>query len=277
MTVSIAADTSGMFSAIRRVRRVFREASRGRISEKAGTSRTSSNVSAFFASRMGPSGTKINYTGRPAPARRAVCTCLSSAGRRRRGGRQGQSDAPPLRPSTAMRQPCRPNRSARLLFAAAGLLLAVPALAGNWQWRDAAGRMVYSDQPPPPSVPISQILRSPTPAQDAGPTATAPAAAAATATVAPASRSWIEKEQASRKRTLERAETERNQGTEREQAARNARACEDAQTTLRTLESGLRMSFVDANGEQQVLDDAERARRTEAVRQEIARSCSKAG
>jgi len=171
----------------------------------------------------------------------------------------------------------RPNRSARLLFAAAGLLLAVPALAGNWQWRDAAGRMVYSDQPPPPSVPISQILRSPTPAQDAGPTATAPAAAAASATVAPTSRSWIEKEQASRKRTLERAETERNQGTEREQAARNARACEDARTTLRTLESGLRMSFVDANGEQQVLDDAERARRTEAVRQEIARSCSKAG
>lgn len=175
-----------------------------------------------------------------------------------------------------MRKPRPPKRPARLLFAIAGLLLAAPVLSGTWQWRDAAGRMVYSDQPPPPSVPLSQILRSPTPAQDAGPTATAPAAAAATATVAPASRSWIEKEQASRKRTLERAETERNQGTEREQAARNARACEDAQTTLRTLESGLRMSFVDANGEQQVLDDAERARRTEAVRQEIARNCSKA-
>lgn len=169
-----------------------------------------------------------------------------------------------------MRKPRPPNRPARFLLAVAGLLLAAPVLAGTWQWRDASGRMVYSDQPPPSSVPASRILRGPTPAQGAATQAASPATAAA----APAPRSWVEKEQASRKRALECEEAERKQGAEREQAARSARACEEARTALRTLESGQRMSYIDDKGERQVLDDAERARRAEAARQEIARSCT---
>lgn len=199
-----------------------------------------------------------------------------------------------------MRKPRLPNHPARFLFAVAGLLLAAPVLAGTWQWRDASGRMVYSDQPPPSSVPASRILRAPMPAQGAGVQA-APLAAAAASTAPgpgtpagagrippatgqsatgsgdPAPRSWVEKEQASRKRALEREEAERKQGAEREQAARNAHACEEARTALRTLESGLRMSYVDDKGERQVLDDAERARRAETARQEIARNCAGAG
>ncbi|MCD6733406.1 MAG: DUF4124 domain-containing protein [Burkholderiaceae bacterium] len=182
-----------------------------------------------------------------------------------------------------MRKPRLPNRPARLLFAVVGLLLAAPVLAGTWQWRDASGRMVYSDQPPPSSVPASRILRAPASAQGAGTQAATPAGAGQTSaaagqapagTGAAAPRSWVEKEQASRKRALEREEVERKQGAEREQAARNARVCEEARTALRTLESGLRMSYVDDKGERQVLDEAERARRAEAARQEIARSCT---
>jgi hypothetical protein len=52
VTVSIAADTSGMFSSSFRVRRVFRETSLGRTREWAGRSRTSSKVSAFWIIRM---------------------------------------------------------------------------------------------------------------------------------------------------------------------------------------------------------------------------------
>ena len=52
VTVSIAAETSGMLRLIFRVRRVRRDASRGMKSEYAGTSRTSSNVSAFLAIRI---------------------------------------------------------------------------------------------------------------------------------------------------------------------------------------------------------------------------------
>lgn len=167
------------------------------------------------------------------------------------------------------------------LFAVAGLLLAGPALAGTWQWRDASGRMVYSDLPPPPSVPASQILRAPTPATTAEQSTTAPAQAAgqpapaAPATAAP--RSWAEKEQDFRKRAAEREEAERKQREEREQTARAARACQDARSALRTLESGMRVSTIDAHGERQVVDEAERARRIDAARQEIARSCAKPG
>jgi hypothetical protein len=170
------------------------------------------------------------------------------------------------------------------LFAVAGLLLAGPALAGTWQWRDASGRMVYSDLPPPPSVPASQILRAPTPATPAeqstaapAPAVGQPAAAARAPAAAAATRSWAEKEQDFRKRAAEREEAERKQREEREQTARAARACQDARSALRTLESGMRVSTIDAQGERQVIDEAERARRIDAARQEIARSCAKPG
>ncbi|MFO1299748.1 MAG: DUF4124 domain-containing protein [Burkholderiaceae bacterium] len=58
-------------------------------------------------------------------------------------------------------------------------MLAAPAFAGTWQWRDASGRMVYSDLPPPPSVPASQILRAPTPATPIEQSSAAPAQATA--------------------------------------------------------------------------------------------------
>ena len=44
VTVSMAADTSGMFRLIRRVKRVAVDTSSGKTSEAAGTSRTSSKV-----------------------------------------------------------------------------------------------------------------------------------------------------------------------------------------------------------------------------------------
>ena len=31
----------------------------------------------------------------------------------------------------------------------------------QWQWRDGNGRMVYSDVPPPPSVPAASVIKAP--------------------------------------------------------------------------------------------------------------------
>lgn len=171
------------------------------------------------------------------------------------------------------------------MLAVAGLLIALPALAGTWQWRDASGRMVYSDLPPPPDVRASQILRAPGPtgAPQAASSSAAPApaaalqprSAAAGATAAP--RTWVEKEQESRKRAAEREEADNKQREEREQLARTARACQDARAALRTLESGMRMAVLNAQGERETMDDAERSRRIDSARQEIARSCAKGG
>jgi hypothetical protein len=53
--------------------------------------------------------------------------------------------------------------SFRLLAILLTSLMAVPAVAqtAKWQWRDTNGRMVYSDTPPPPSVPPKAIVRGP--------------------------------------------------------------------------------------------------------------------
>lgn len=57
-------------------------------------------------------------------------------------------------------------------------VLALPAASQSlWQWRDANGLMVYSDRPPPPSVPQRQILRQPVTGQDAMATPMTPPAA----------------------------------------------------------------------------------------------------
>ena len=78
VTVSMAADSSGRFSWIDRVRWVVRLTSRGRTVEWAGTRRTSSNVSAFWMTRMLsasiqkeiiPTGRGPNNLGPPAPPR----------------------------------------------------------------------------------------------------------------------------------------------------------------------------------------------------------------
>ncbi|MCL4184195.1 MAG: DUF4124 domain-containing protein [Burkholderiaceae bacterium] len=169
----------------------------------------------------------------------------------------------------------------------AGMLLTAAASAGTWQWRDASGRMVYSDLPPPPEVRASQIVRAPASAHmpaantaapagpeagaDDAPRANAPAAAAATP------RSWVEKEAEFRKRTLEREEAGKKEQEQRDQAARIARACEQSRGTLRMLESGTRMATITASGEREVLEDRERARRVEELRGDIARNCARPG
>src|SRR5512137_1323407 len=93
-------------------------------------------------------------------------------------------------PAIAMRGPARRQslrtrgetamtlaRTLLLVVAAAAALGTTPA-AAQWAWRDAAGRMVYSDQPPPKSVPARDILKQPVGAP-ARPASTEPASEAA--------------------------------------------------------------------------------------------------
>ena len=46
----------------------------------------------------------------------------------------------------------------RQLVAAFVLAVCTPVLA-QYQWIDRSGQMVFSDQPPPATVPLSRILR----------------------------------------------------------------------------------------------------------------------
>lgn len=199
-----------------------------------------------------------------------------------------------------------PTRSVLCGLAAASLVVAsAGAWASTWQWRDAQGRMVYSDRPPSTDVRPSQILRSPaavkggTAAQssmsssspsgepfdaaqgEASPTASSAATRAtseeglpkASPAPAPASPTWVERERAFRKRQAEREENAAKEREENERTASAKRACEGAQREIRLLESGMRVASLNARGEPEVLDDAQRERRLKSVRADFGRLC----
>ncbi len=157
------------------------------------------------------------------------------------------------------------------LFALA-LFAACGGAQAQWQWRDAQGRMQYSDLPPPRGTPPQNILQRPQAAvRLAQPqAASAPGAAASLpGSVDPA----LEQ----RRQQLERQEAERRKAEEAraaelrtQQAAQN---CERARAQLRLIESGERVVHTNARGEREFLDDAGRGREAAGARQAIASEC----
>jgi hypothetical protein len=154
------------------------------------------------------------------------------------------------------------------------LVLAAPA-AAQWAWRDENGRLVFSDRPPPAGVKAESIVRQPgaqpaplPPAIDSG-----DAKAAAKGETKAGPKTIADREMEFRKRQQERAEAEKKQAEEQAQAARRAQECERARGYLRSLEEGQRIARTDAQGNREVLDDAQRAAEVQRMREVVARNC----
>ena len=177
------------------------------------------------------------------------------------------------------------NLAHKLLLAAAAaaaLACSMPASA-QWAWRDEAGKMVYSDQPPPKSVPAKNIVRQP-PAAAAGraraaggtasaaddakaqPSAAAPAAAAPAPTVAA-------REIEARQRQQQLAEAEKKAAGEEAQRAQVAENCERLRAYQRALEGGHRIGRINAAGEKEIIGDAQRAAEVDRIRAQIEQQC----
>ena len=170
-----------------------------------------------------------------------------------------------------------PRRIPALLAALLGLMLALPAEA-QWKWRDQSGRTQYSDLPPPPGIPEHDILSRPDPGAKRRPVTTTPAASAATASAAAASgalapRSGDPDLEAKRKKA-EAENAEKQKAAEAKVAAQRQDNCNRARESLRTLDSGLRLSRVNEKGEREVLDDKARADEAKRTREIIAANCS---
>ena len=159
---------------------------------------------------------------------------------------------------------------------------AMPA-AAQWAWRDAAGRMVYSDQPPPKSVPPKDVLRQPGMAPPRSGTAAdvpgeVPAEAKAQSeSTRPATRPAIptvaDREIESRRRQQQLAEAEKKAADEEARKAQAAENCERLRGYLRALEGGFRIARIDAAGKQEILDDAARTAERERTRAQIEQQC----
>ena len=158
------------------------------------------------------------------------------------------------------------------LAAALGLTLALPA-AAQWKWRDKTGHTQYSDLPPPPGVPEGDILQRPagaTAARRQAPVA-APASAASAAPLAAARASDPELE--ARRKKAEQEVADKKKAEEAKLAATKAENCARAREQMRTLDSGQRMSRINAKGEREVLDDAARTAETQRARDVMASEC----
>jgi 4-amino-4-deoxy-L-arabinose transferase-like glycosyltransferase len=162
-------------------------------------------------------------------------------------------------------------------------LIALACVAGassawaQWQWRDASGRRIFSDTPPPASVADKDILQRPkgaTPppaATAADATASAPAAPAKPA--APAADTQLEQ----RKQQLEKAEADKRKAEEKanEEKAAKVRAanCENARKNKAMIESGVRVTVANSKGEAEYLDEAGRAAQLRQANDIIRENC----
>lgn len=168
----------------------------------------------------------------------------------------------------------QPRQSRLPLFALLlGALLCLPAQA-QWKWRDAGGKIQYSDMPPPNSVQDRDILQRP-----AGQTRIVVAPiptpgsvpAAASAPERPASRP--DPGLAAKQKAEQELQQQKQKEEQRRVAEAKAENCRNARSQLQTLESGIRMTRTDNKGEMSYLDDKQRADEARRMRDIIASDC----
>ena len=153
----------------------------------------------------------------------------------------------------------------------------------QWAWTDDEGRPIFSDRAPSTSVPEKRIFQRPDPARlnptqelapnEGGDSANAktvnptqPAASTLQATA-------LDKALTERKNKTEQAQAEQRKLEEARTRKLKADNCELARQAQRTLESGVRISRMNAQGERVILDDADRAVEAKRLQAIVATDC----
>lgn len=179
----------------------------------------------------------------------------------------------------------------RLLLVLTLSVFALEPANAQYQWRDAKGRMVFSDRPPPQSVAKSQIIRGfkpkPRPVQEAADKAVAEAAQAGTRQAGSASdttdRSELPKPTESRlaarlaefdKRRNERLKTRKEKAQKDKVAARKKALCRNLHADNRALTSGMRLARVNEKGEREIIDEKAKKIRLRENRELLAKHCT---
>ncbi|ALT77720.1 MAG: DUF4124 domain-containing protein [Burkholderiaceae bacterium] len=146
------------------------------------------------------------------------------------------------------------------LFALA-LSLATPA-AAQWKWRDPAGKMQFSDLPPPNGTPEADILQRPASSKRSVVTVVPYGQAASAAALPPAKAasgpSKEELAQQAKNKQQEKETLAKQKDEERRQAEQRRANCKSAQDNLSLLQSGIRVTRSNERGEPVVLDDQQR-------------------
>lgn len=140
------------------------------------------------------------------------------------------------------------------------------ALTATWAfsaevytWRDAGGKIHYSDSPPPGVE--AKKMRGGTSEDTQPPAQAAPR------------RSLADQEMEFRKRKTEAEAAQAKADKEKSEAEESKRNCEQSRNQLQALESGQRMSRYNAQGETVVMDDDTRVQEIEKARKAVQSWC----
>lgn len=141
-----------------------------------------------------------------------------------------------------------------------GLAATTAAAAEIYTWRDASGKVHFSDTPPADAK--AQKMRP----------------SSATSTDAPAAeaskpKSTAEKEREFKQRQEDAAKAKEKEAKDKAEAEEKRRNCEDARGQLNALESGRRMGRSTPEGEIIPLDDEARAQEIERTRKAVSGWC----
>jgi hypothetical protein len=172
------------------------------------------------------------------------------------------------------------------LIASFSLIFTTSAMA-QYMWLDAAGRKVFSDQPPPTNIPAKRILQQPGKAATSAATGNAdaktdanedadghkiiakPKTASAPAQAAPSKDKDLE---AAKKKIDDEAVAKKKAEQEKMDAAK-ADNCKRAKSAKATFDSGVRLGHTNSKGERGIMDDATRMVETKRVEGIIAADC----
>lgn len=155
----------------------------------------------------------------------------------------------------------------RNLFVAALCTFGLAAQA-QWQWVDNAGRKVFSDQAPPPDIPLKNIVKQP--GKSAATSVEAPSAPASAATPQLSS---DDKELLAKKKKADSEAMARIKEEADSLSKIKATNCEKAKANQALLDSGVRMAVTNAKGEREFLDDAARAAEQRRIRTVMETNC----
>jgi hypothetical protein len=174
----------------------------------------------------------------------------------------------------------------RLIFSAATLFICTASLA-QYQWIDANGRKVFSDQPPPTSVPAQKVLQQP--GKSAGTKAvsteadadtnsntgakTDASAAASPSAPAAAKAKPVDKELEAKKKQADDELAAKKKAEQEAQTKAKIENCARAKSAKAGLDSGIRIVQINGKGEREVMDDAARTAEAKRVQGIIAEDC----
>ena len=171
-----------------------------------------------------------------------------------------------------------------LVVALTGLSFAASA---QWQWLDKDGRKVFSDRAPPADIQEKNILKRPgnykAPVATSTADATAQIEGAASAPVGgqaaalPASGAkpsgGMDKELEAKKKQTEDAEAAKRKAEDDREAKAKKESCARAKQAKATFDSGIRVSRINAAGENEVMDEGARAQEVKRIQSVVSSDC----